>query len=468
MTAPVRLRRQAGRDDARLKGQDGRGVGRLELLLGIEGRLRELPTVRAVEIFTVNETRALLGYSQAFFIRLDSRGRAKTHAVSGLAVVERNAPLVRAMERLAGQMHAAREVGADFIHGDKGRFAKDAEEAAQTPFEQVLWLVLRDRKGVAFGGLLLTRAEPWEDREALIGQRLAGAVSHALMALSPPSLLRRFAPPRWLLIGLPVLALLMLFIPVPMTAIAPVEVVAADPVIVAAPMQGVIADVLKRPNERVRAGEVLFVYDDTELKAQRDVAARREGVARARLETLRKAAFHDPQARRQLAEAEAELTLAQTERAHADRLLKLVRVRSPADGIAVYPDKSEWIRKPVKTGVQVMQIADPRKVALRIDLPVRDAIAIRPGGRVRVFLDADPLHVIAGRVRTASFHAEEMPGGLLAYRVMADFADDPGTGKAARVRIGFRGSAQLIGEKVPLAFYLFRRPVSAVRQYLGI
>jgi len=468
MTAPVTVHRGGPQDDGQGAGARRGAPKRLELLLGIEGRLRQLPSVRAVEIFTVNETRALLGYSQAFFMRLDSRGRAKTHAVSGLAVVERNAPHVRAMERLAGRMNAAMEAGADFIHGPMGRFMENAEEGAQTPFGQVLWLVLRDRKGVAFGGLLLTRAEPWEDKDALIGQRLAGAVSHALMALSPPSLLRRFAPPRWLLIGLPVLALLMLFIPVPMTAIAPVEVVAADPVIVAAPMQGVIADVLKRPNEKVRAGEILFVYDDTELKAQRDVAARREAVARARLETLRKAAFHDPKARRQLAEAEAELALAQTERAHADRLLKLVRVRSPADGIAVYPDRSEWIRKPVKTGVQVMQIADPQRMALRIDLPVRDAIAIRPGGRVRVFLDADPLHVIGGRVRTASFHAGEIPGGLLAYRVMADFAGDPQLGKAVRVRIGFRGSAQLIGEKVPLAFYLFRRPVSAVRQYLGI
>jgi hypothetical protein len=35
-------------------------------------------------------------------------------------------------------------------------------------------------------------------------------------------------------------------------------------------------------------------------------------------------------------------------------------------------------------------------------------------------------------------------------------------------RIGHRGTAQLIGEWVPLGFYLFRRPIAAARQYLGM
>ncbi len=441
------------------------GNSRLERLLKIEGELRRLPSPRAVEIFSVNETRALLGFSQAFFVSLDSRGRARVRAVSGLAVVERDAPLIRMMERLAGKMHAGAPEDGGALQGAAETFLPEAREAPDWPFGEMEWLPLRDRRGRAFGGLLLARKTPWDARDAVIGERLASAVAHAYAALTPPSLLRRFAPPRWLLAGLPLALFLLLLIPAPMTAIAPVEVVADDPFIVAAPMEGVIAEILKPPNTPVKAGELLFVYDDTELKSRAEVAERREQVALAHYETLKKAAFSDPQARQQLAEARAELRLAQAEREYARKLLAEVRVRARRDGIVIYSDPSDWIRKPVKTGEQVMRIADPARIALRIDLPVRDAIAISPGGRVRVFLDADPLDVISARVRTASYHAEETPGGLLAYKVIADLSRKE---DARRLRIGFRGSAQLIGEKAPLGFYLFRRPVAAFRQYFGI
>ena len=34
-------------------------------------------------------------------------------------------------------------------------------------------------------------------------------------------------------------------------------------------------------------------------------------------------------------------------------------------------------------------------------------------------------------------------------------------------RIGSRGTAQIYGENVSLGFYLFRRPLAAVRQWMG-
>ena len=477
MSAPMAARRPGGQargESARNEEARARQPSRLELLVTAEGALRELPSAQAVEIFAVNETRALLGFSQAFFMTLDSRGRARARAVSGLAVVDRNAPLIRTMEKLAGRMHARLREDATVARARLDEFPQEAEEAADWPFGAFQWCALRDRKGRAFGGLLLARKEDWEEADAVIGARLAGAIAHALMALTPPALLRRFAPPRWLYWALPAVLLALLLIPVPMMAIAPVEVIADDPFIVAAPMEGVIADVLKEPNTAVKAGETLFVYDDTDLKSKAEVAARREAVAAARLETLRKAAFSDARARQQLAEARAELALARARSEYARRKLAQVRVRAARDGMVIYSGRSKWIRKPVKTGERVMRIADPRKIALRISLPVRDAIAIRPGGKVRVFLDADPLDVIEARVRTAAFHAEEMPGGLLAYEVIADFTGKPGgakgakTGAGKRPRIGFRGSAQVSGGEVPLGFYLLRRPIAAIRQHFGI
>ncbi len=472
---PEEVREAAGRkarngEEARPTGAADARLEKLAALLEVEGALRKLPDRRAVEIFAVNELRRLLSYSQAAFVSFDAHGRAKISAFSGLAQVDRQAPLVRALQTVSEQL-LQRCNEQDTLRGNLREVAGASLAAlSEWPFEHYLWHVLRERDGRPFGALLFMRTKPWREADEVIGVRLSEAVGQSIRALAPRSVFERIRVPKralWI-VALALLALLL--VPVSMTAIAPVEVVADDPFPVTAPMDGVIAQVAVDPNTPVKPGQVLFRYDDTALKADADVAARREAVALAKLATLRKAAFADPQARQRLAEAETELALARVEREHAEQLLSRVEVKASKEGIAIFADKARLIGKPVKTGERVMEIADPAQVVFRIDLPVSDAIAIREGGEVKVFLDADPLHAIDARVRWASFHAEEIPGGLLAFRIIAEPVVDDGDVRQElrqRLRIGFRGSAQVYGETVPLGFYLFRRPIAAARQFLG-
>ncbi|HHN67123.1 MAG TPA: HlyD family efflux transporter periplasmic adaptor subunit [Thermopetrobacter sp.] len=446
-----------------------RDGGRLERLLLLEADIRACPDLPSLELFAVNDTRAMLNFDQAVLFRLDRRGRAVAKAASGVVAVEKNAPLIRALNRLGGWLAGRTEDDAEarrLTRADLPEELRDDPVLAQWPHDAFLWLPLRDRQGGMFGALLLARREPWEAAEEVVGARVAGTLAHAMLAFAPPSLLRKFAPPRWLLLGLPIVVALLMLIPVPMSAIAPAEVVAADPVIVAAPMEGVIAEMKVRPNERVRAGQVLFVYDARDLKAQGAVARRELAVAQSRLDTLRKAAFSDPEARRKLAEAQAELELARAELERIETRLKDVQVRAPMDGVAVFADVADWVRRPVKTGEKVLEVADPQRVRLRIDVAVADAMALQPDATVRLFLDADPLNVLHARVRAISYQAREVAGGMLAYRVMADFTD---TGeRRGLLRMGLKGSAQVQGETVALGFYLFRRPIAALRQFTGL
>ncbi len=461
-------------------GKPGGGAGanaRLAMLLRLEGELRELPDRRAVELFAVNEFRQLLPFSQAAFISLDKRGKARITAFSGLAQVDRQAPLVRALERLASQLlrkseDATKHGAVDTLREDLLQLAGDdpAPGLEDWPFRHALWHLLRDREGRPFAALMFMRAEPWREADAVIGARLAGATGQAVRALAPRSLFERVRIPRKLWLGGLVLLLLAMFIPVPMTAVAPVEVVADKPLPITAPLDGVIAAVAVSPNTRVRKGQELFRIDATRLRAEAEIAARREQVARARLATLRKAAFTNPRAREQLAEARTELELAHAEREYAERLLARVHVAAPQEGVVIFADRARLIGKPVKTGEKIMELADPSRVVFRVDLPVSDSIAIREGGRVKVFLDADPLSAIEAKVRWASFHAEEIPGGLLAFRIIADplaTTEEQQRELKRLLRIGFRGSAQVFGEKVPLGFYLLRRPIAAIRQFWG-
>ena len=485
-----------------LPGADAVRIARMERLLRLEGEIRRLPDVNALRIFAVNELKTLLPFVQGFFVELDEGGRrgrkkARVLAATGLSVIDRQAPLIAMMEAAAGR--AAAEAG---LSARMGRLEAwlDGPVMEEWAFREALWLPLipphapegdgtetNDTEGKTpssarsepRAGLLLLRAEPFTEADAAIGMRLAEALGQAHALLSPRKAWLAFWRKPRVLIAVATLVALLMLVPVPMTVMAPAEVVAADPLVVAAPMDGVIREVVVDPGAQVMRGTLLAVYDDTRLKADAELAARKVAVAASRVETLRKAAFDDPRARAELAQAQAELDLALAEQARAQELLSKVELRAAQAGIAVFSDRREWVRRPVSTGEKIMEIADPHQLALRIDVPVKDAIAIRPGARVRVFLDADPLHAIPARVTDAGYHAREVAGGVLAYRVMARFepeADAAGDGEKAptkrnaaqkALRIGFRGTAQISGETVPLGFYLFRRPIAALRQYFG-
>jgi len=144
--------------------------------------------------------------------------------------------------------------------------------------------------------------------------------------------------------------------------------------------------------------------------------------------------------------------------------LDQVEVRASISGVVLYSDRKDWIGRPVSVGEQVMRIADPSAVEFSVDVPVKDSIVLNTDARVRIYLDADPITPIEAQLTSASYHAAELPGQELAYRSTAQLAD----GESAPMRIGMRGTAKVYGAEVSLFFYLFRRPMSALRQFLGI
>ncbi|MGH8603762.1 MAG: HlyD family secretion protein, partial [Gammaproteobacteria bacterium] len=139
-----------------------------------------------------------------------------------------------------------------------------------------------------------------------------------------------------------------------------------------------------------------------------------------------------------------------------------VQVRAQGAGLLLYSDEADWTGRPVVVGERVMEIADPKRTELRIDLAVDDSITLSEGAEVKVFLDVDPLHALQATVTHASYKAEVLPGDLLAYRVHADLK-----GSDSTVRIGLQGTAKIYSEPVSLFFYLFRRPIGAIRQFIG-
>ena len=432
------------------------GPSKLELLIAIEAEIRNQPNATALALHALNETRILVGFEQAFWIRLNQRGEPKVELSSSVARVEPQAPLTRA---IGAWLKNIKDLNKPFALALN--LAKSGEDY---PLSQAFWVPFLNRGATTcFGGLLFTKAELFDETEQLIAKRLGQTYGHAFLALTPPSLLRKISVPRWLMVATPLMVLALFFIPVPMTSLAPFEVIARNPTLVTAPIDGAILDVLSEPNSSVKAGDLLFRFDDTVLRSESSIAEQRAVVAETKLSTAQNGAFTEIDMKRALGELQAEVDLAHAERDYAKSLLERSSTKAMSSGVLIYSAKSDLIGKPVRIGEKIMEIANPSDLAYRIDLAVHDSISLEQHSRVNLFFDADPLYPRGGALYEMSYHATERPGGLMAYTLKAE-----PSGERQPLRIGSRGTAQIIGDKVSLGFYLFRRPIAGLRQYFGL
>jgi len=100
-----------------------------------------------------------------------------------------------------------------------------------------------------------------------------------------------------------------LFLPVPMTALAPVETAPRAAAIVTPGVEGVVKHVLVDPNQPVTKGQALVSLVDTTLRNKFEVAEREVAVAEMRYKKAAQQAFTDARARHELGIAQAELAL---------------------------------------------------------------------------------------------------------------------------------------------------------------
>ena len=438
----------------------------LSVLLQLEGMVRAAQTQQELQFFFVNETRRLVPYRQAMFLTppTSSAQSYQALAASSVPVVDRTVPLMQWTERLIQNLRKA-SAGPGILHVTEvecpAEFRPDWKEF--TP-GYGLWCPLKHPGGQIIGGLWLTQDHPWADHEATVLQRLSEAYAYAWRAVGSSNSRRwRWGLSRTTMWILAVAMLGALAIPVPMSTLAPAKIVAKDSLIVSAPIDGVIAEILVLPNTVVSEGQVLFKYEDTTFRSEYEVAERSLDVAMAQYRRAAQGSFGDAEQKADVPLLKAEVELRETERNYAHERLTKVEVKAEQAGLLLYTDKSDWIGKPVVVGQRIMELANPQQLEVRIDLPVEDAIVLREGASATLFLNANPFSSVPATISHASYHAEVLPNNTLAYRVTAQLEQG-----SSEFRIGWQGSAKIYGEQVMLFTYLFRRPISAVRPWIGL
>jgi hypothetical protein len=391
-------------------------------------------------------------------------GTARTEAVSGLPEPARNSPFTDWIDLVGKTLSEKYERNP--VRIDPSEFSQDQlSRWKEFLASEVVWVPLTTADKVV-GGLLLSRQTAWSDEELNILGYWGLAAGHAVDGLwnkhdgSPPwwrQLLNR----RYMWIAVAVL-ILMMFFPVDLSVNASAEVVPKEPDIVRAPIEGIIGEVLVEPNQRVEAGELILTFDDTAIKAQLDVVQQELAIAQAEYQRANQAAVSDRREASQLPMLKARVEQRDAQRRYNQSLLDRSRIYAEEESIAVVPDVQDLEGRPVKVGEKILTLAKPKFVELEFWLAVGDSIPLPEKAKVALFLNVYPDVVHRGQVRYISYQAEVSPEGILGFRGRADFE------QSDELRVGWRGTAKVTGESVSLAYYLFRRPLSVLRQWTGV
>jgi len=439
----------------------------LSTLLQLEKEARDAASEEELGFIMVNETRQLLEYQQAVLWKKHASGRITVQTISGLSQIERNAPFVVWLQAfLKHELKPGRD-STSVIAGDEvpDRLREGWEEWTSG---HVLLCPFHDREGLLIGGLWLSRDRAWSDSETGLADRVADAYAYAWSGLAShgergwSSLLATLGnhKVRMLLVLLFAAAMLL---PVRQSVLAPAEVVARGPVLVSAPVEGVVKQFHIEPNAQVKAGDLLFSLDDTVLRNRHEIAKKVLDVARADYLRASQKAFSDEQSKANMALLRAEMEQKSAEVTYTAELLERIHVRAVRDGTAVFNDPNDWLGKPLETGEKVLSLAAPLDTELKIWLPVDDAINLEPGAKVRVFLNINPTTPVGAELKQTSYEAQVTPAGVLAFPLRAFFIDE-----FKRPRLGLKGTAKIYGEKVTLFYYLMRRPIAALRRVSGL
>lgn len=430
----------------------------LVTLLQLGRRARGVETLEQLAFVMVNETLQLLNYRQAGLWLCSGLGRVA--AVSGVPDPEPNAPYIQWLGHVF-----RRQLKQDSATHPHPLQASDldttlaADWASWLPAHG-LWLPLRVKEQT-HGVLLLARDTPWGEAELALARELLDVYGHALSTHTAQrrrhSLWQGFKHKKWLWLALAAVCAF----PIRLSVLAPAEIIPLEPFLVRAPLDGVIDTLNVRPNQAVAKGDPLFNLDTTVLRSHHALAQQAYQTAQEEFRQTAQLAVTDDKGKLEMALRRGQLAEKSVELDYSASQLDRVQVKAERSGVAVFTDVNDWLGKAVVLGEKILLIADPQQVELRIDLPASDIIPIETGAEVALYPNASPVYSYSARVKSLSYQAEPTASGVLAYRVKAEMQGDN------LPRIGLMGTAKIAGDRVPLIYYLLRKPLTAARQWVG-
>lgn len=249
----------------------------------------------------------------------------------------------------------------------------------------------------------------------------------------------------------------------PLRIVAPCEVIPKDPLLMTAPLEGIIEQIVVKPGQMVKKGELLYEYDKRQPLQNLKVAQKEVQIMQAEVNRASTLGLSDKKSLAELATLTLKLDKERLNLDLAEYYASKLEGRSPENGVVILDNPDEWRGKPVKIGEKIMKITEPNNTKVRIWLAESDNIPLDFAIPIKIYLNIRPdsseeakLTYIANESaidehQTPSFIAE------------AEWVEQP-----EWIKLGLKGSAILYGEEVSLFYFLLRKPISSIRHFLKI
>jgi hypothetical protein len=436
-------------------------------IISLQQAVLEQTSLKSLAFFMAHQTRLICAYDNAVVFSCYRLRFITIESVAGGVVIDKNTPYTHFLQALIKAAVKGKKPTDELITYSKSDFDLPLQDIwPKAEKQSITFRLFFDGKNL-IGGCLLFRETDLVEADIKPLDWVMKSYDHAFRQhflaqngwtnFFKTMRLSRFA--KWMVF---LAIVIILCLPVKQTVVAPATITAKDPVQITAPMEGVIDHIVVKPDQRVLPGTLLFDMEKRDFIKAHELAIREFATIKAKLANAISMGFSDLENRADIHILKAELAEKQLEVNYTNTLLKEAAVTSPISGIAVIDHPDNWMGKPVQTGEKILEIADKKHVVVSVWLPVNDAIEFKKGDRVKVYLQRDPLSAIDATVLYSSFNAEKMPDNTLAYKVTAVL--DPIKNVP---RIGSEGTAKIIGHRVSFFYYLFRKPIMAIRQWVG-
>ncbi len=434
-------------------------------LISLEKKTREAKSKDELNFLVVNETREIIDYTTSFLLLKSATDKFHINAISDIASIDRTAPLVTFVESIIN--HKTKINLKEIESIDLEQFSKKIKKQKPKNIPQYLLCIpiFSPQRGLQ-GYLLLARNKNFNENENELIQHLSRTYGHAYNTFLTNFSIKNFlkknftGKKRWITIS--VIILIFLF-PVRITSTAPVEVVAKNPFLITSPFDGVVKKIIANNNDQTKPGDLLVLLEDIDLSNEFNLAKQSLQVAEKELLRTRQSSFTDNEQKSRLAELVAQVDLKRVELKSAERKLKNSKIYSEKKGVVIVDRKSDWQGKPVAVGEKILTIADPNNIEFLIWLPVKDSIVINQDANTNIFLDINPMSSYKGNIIRSTYEPELSPEEVLSYKLISSFKGNRDT-----PRIGLRGTAKVYGNRTILFYYLFRKPITFIRQLIGL
>lgn len=422
-------------------------------------------------IFTlVNDTSQLIPYDRAILWQVHDQQTPQPLGVSKEAASKTTSELIQTLSDLIGKINRPDELRslkpADFP-GKEEIF----QEYQKTHSSSILWVPIWEQGGSRIclwlekTGVSLTSPYFNEDTLCVFQEYLIPGYKAAWEKIAPVNIQTRlsnlFAKKNIALVSL-ALIFLSLYIHVPLRIVASCEVVAVDPYLIAAPVKGIIGQIIVKPGQEVAKGALLYEYDRRE--AEHDLLASQKKVEIVQSELLQAMSQHgenQPSAD-ELATANFRLKKEMVELNYAKYRASLLLGHSPVSGVAVVDNPDNWQGRPVNVGEKIMFIADPKKTQVKVWIAEADNVLIHLPTSLEVYLNPFPEVTLHATLKYVSQEPVLTGKGSYSFVGEADWV-----GEAREMKLGLKGNAVLYGENVSLMYYVLRKSIYSFRHFFG-